>query len=181
MFRSASGLLVTFCVAIGAALAWHSYGDAARQFIASSYPQADWLAPRTASIAYSAPGTTGLAAQASPSSDQQRLNAISVDLDAMRQIVDRIAVTQEQTTRNIDKLTAGVERITRNIDPLTAGQERITREISKLQTAEQQNRHKNTEPALRPTPAAPRKPVRRSAQASSPSLITPRSPSAPRP
>ena len=121
MFSSPSGLLVTFCIAIGAALAWHSYGDAARRFIASSYPQAGWSAPRTAPIAHSGPGTTGLAAQASPSPDQQRLNAISIDLDAMRQIIDRIAVTQEQTTRNVDKLTAGVERVTRNIDQLTAG------------------------------------------------------------
>jgi hypothetical protein len=177
MFSSPSGLLVTFCIAIGAALAWQSYGDVARQFIASSYPHAGWLAPQTAPIPYSAPGTTGLATQAAPSPDQQRLNAISVDLDAMRQIADRIAVTQEQTTRNIDKLTASVERMTRNVDQLTTGQERITREIGKLQTAEQPNHHKNTEPALRPTPAAPRKPVPRSAQASSPSLITPRSPS----
>jgi hypothetical protein len=177
MFSSPSGLLVTFCIALGAAFAWHSYGDAARQFIASSYPEADWLAPRTAPIAYSASGAT----QASTSSDQQRLDAISVDLDAMRQIVDRIAVTQELTTRNVDKLTAGVERMMRNVDQLTAGQERMTHEMSKLQAAEQQNRHKNTEPALRPTSAAPRKPAPRSVQASSPSLITPRSPSAPRP
>jgi P-type conjugative transfer protein TrbG len=67
---------------------------------------------------------------AAETADQQRLNAISVDLDAIRQIVDRIAVTQEQTTRNVDKFAADLERITRNIDQLTAGQERMTREIS---------------------------------------------------
>ena len=55
-------ILITICVGVAAILAWQSYGDAARQFIASSYPQAGWLAPRTAPIAYSAPGTTGLAA-----------------------------------------------------------------------------------------------------------------------
>jgi hypothetical protein len=91
---------------------------------------------------------------------------MSVDLDAMRQIIDRIAVTQEQ--------------IRRNVDQLMAGQERTAREIGKLPAAEQQNGHKDTAPALRPTPTAPRKPVPRSAQASS-RLITPRSPSAQRP
>src|SRR5262249_20707582 len=92
-------ILFTLCVSVAAILAWQFYGDAATQLIVSSYPQAGWLAPRTAPIAHSAPGTTGLAAQAAPSFDQQRLNAISVDLDAMRQTVDRIAVTQEQITR----------------------------------------------------------------------------------
>jgi len=177
--QSLKGLLITFCIAMGAALAWHYYGDVARHIIASSSQWAGWLASRTEPIADSAPGTA-MATQVASSPDQ-RLNAISVDLDAMRQTVDRIAVTQEQTTRNIDKLTVGQERMTRNTDQLIASQERMTREISKLQTAEQQNRHKNAEPALRQTPAAPRKPVPRSAQASSPSLITPRSPSALRP
>jgi hypothetical protein len=163
--HSLSGLLITFCIAVGAALAWHSYGDVARRIIASSSPWAGWLAPRTAPIAYTAPGTTGLGVQAVPSPDQQRLNAMSVDLDAMRQIVDRIAVTQEQTTRNIDKLTAGQERMTRNVDRLAAGQDQMTREITKLQAIEQQVHRKNSEPAPRPAPASVRKPAPRSAQA----------------
>jgi septal ring factor EnvC (AmiA/AmiB activator) len=162
--HSLNSLLITFCIAIGAFLVWHSYGDAARHIIAGSSPWAGRLALRTAPIADSAPGTA-LAAQAAPSPDQQRLNAISVDLDAMRQTVDRIAITQEQTTRNVDKLTAGVERMTRNVDQLTGGQDRMTREITKLQALEQQVRHKNTESALRPGPAAARKPAPRSAQA----------------
>jgi septal ring factor EnvC (AmiA/AmiB activator) len=147
---SLNGLLVTFGIGVAAALAWQSYGDVARH-ITSSYPQLGWLAPRTAPIAYSAPDAIGLAAQAAPSPDQQRLNTLSVDLDAMRQSVDRIAVTQEQTTRNVDQLTAG--------------QERLTREITKLQAIEQQTHHKNSEPAPRPAPALARKSVRRSAQA----------------
>ncbi len=141
-------ILITLCVGVAATLAWQSYDDAARQIIASSYPQAGWLAPRTAPIAHSAPGTTGLAAQAAPSLDQPRLNAISVDLDAMRQTVERIAVTQEQITRNVEKLTAG--------------QERMTREISRLQATGQ---HKNSEPSPRSASASARKPVPRSAQA----------------
>ncbi len=148
-------ILITICVGVAAILAWQSYGDAARQFIASSYPQAGWLAPRTAPIAYSAPGTTGLAAQIAPSPDQQRLNAMSLDLDAIRQNVDRIAITQEQITRNVDQLTTRQERMTRNVDQLAAGQERMTREISKLQAIEQQ-----IKPPPRPAPA--RKAVPRS-------------------
>jgi septal ring factor EnvC (AmiA/AmiB activator) len=150
-------VLIMFCSGVAATLAWQSYGDAARQVIAKSYPQLGWLAPRATPIAYSAHDTIGLAAQAATSPDQ-RLSAMSLDLDAMRQNVDRIAITQEQITRNVDQLTAGQQRMTRNVDQLTAGQERMTREISKLQAVEQQSKP-------RPAPAPARKPVSRSAGA----------------
>jgi hypothetical protein len=144
-------VLITFCSGIGAILAWQSYGAAARRIIASSYPQLEWLAPRAAPIAYSAHDTIGLAAQAASSPDQ-RLNARSLDLDAMRQNVDRIAITQEQITRNVDQLAAGQQRMTRTVDQLTAGQERMTREISKLQAVAQQSKPP-------PRPASARKPM----------------------
>ena len=134
-----SAKLFMFCSGVAATLAWQ-YGAAAREIVANSYPQLGWLAPRATPI------VIGLAAQAAPSPDQQQLNAISLDLDAMRQNVDRIAITQEQ--------------IRRNVDQLTAGQERMAREIGKLPAAEQQNGHKNTEPALRPTPTARATPFR---------------------
>jgi hypothetical protein len=100
-------ILVTICVGVAAILARQSYGDAARQIIASSYPQLDWLVPRATPIAYSAPDTIGLAAQAAASPDQQRLNAMSLDLDAIRQSVDRIAITRDQITRNVDQPRPG--------------------------------------------------------------------------
>src|SRR5258708_40286192 len=82
-----------FSIGIAAALAWQSYGNAARE-IAS-------------------------------------LKAISLDRDAVRQSLDRIATSvatsQEQMTR----------RIERGIDRLAAGQEQTTREICDLQTVEQ--------------------------------------------
>jgi len=133
---SFKSFLITFCSGIAVILAWQSYGDAARQIIANSYTQLDWLAPRTAPIAHSAHDTIGLAAQAA-SSPEQRLNAISLDLDAIRQNVDRIAITQEQITRNVDQLTASQQRMTRNVDQLTTVQERMTRETTKLQAVEQ--------------------------------------------
>jgi septal ring factor EnvC (AmiA/AmiB activator) len=129
-----TSLLMAFCAGIGATLAWQSYGDAASGMIASWYPQLGWLATRPGPTAQNAPGMIVLAAQAS--SDQQRLNAMSLDLNAVRQNVDRIATTQEE--------------ITRSVDQVTAGQERMTREITKLQ-------FKNSEAPPRPTPASARK------------------------
>lgn len=142
--------LVMFFSGVAAALAWQSHGDTARQLIAKSYPQLGWLAPNVS-------GMIGLAAQAASSPDQQRLNTISLDVEAVRQNVDRIAITQEQITRSVDQLAAAQTRMTRNVDRLTAGQERMTRDITKLQTAEQKVR-----PPARRAPGSVRKTAQRS-------------------
>jgi len=172
--------LILFCVGVAATLAWQSYGDAARQIIASSSPRLGWLAPQPAPPAQNAPDIIALAA---PSPDQQRLNAISLDLDAVRQSVDRIAASQEQTTRSVDRIapsivagqeqmTRGIDRIAasqeqiaRSVDRLTAGQEQMMREITKLQEIEQYILYKSSEPPLRPAPAPARSPAPRPSQA----------------
>jgi hypothetical protein len=130
-------VMITFCAGAAAILAWQSYGDAARRIIARSYPQLGWLAPRTTPIAYGAP-------------DQERFTGISIDLEAIRQIIDRIAVTQEQ--------------ITRNFDQLMGSQTQMMDEISKLQAAEHQNRGTNSEPLLAAAPSSARKPIPHSQQ-----------------
>src|SRR5260370_39383686 len=92
--------MIVFSIGIAASLAWQTYGDAARQLIAP---------------AASAP-------------DQPQLNAISLDLDAVRRSIDGLAISiataiatsQEQTTRNIDQLTAGLEQMTHEIAKLQA-------------------------------------------------------------
>ena len=129
-------VLTTLCVSAAAIFTWQSYGDAARQIIANSYSQLV-LAPRTVPVTYGAP-------------DRRRFDAMSVDLDAIRQIVDRIAVIQEQITRNVDRLTIG--------------QEQMMREINKQQAAEQQNGGKNSESLLPLPPSSPRQKLPLSAQ-----------------
>jgi hypothetical protein len=158
--------LITFCIGVAAALAWQSYGDAAREMIVSSYPQLGWLAPQPAPVAQNDADMTALAAAATPSRDQQQLNAMSLNLDAVRQTVDRIAAsiaaTQEETTRNVDRIATSIatsqEQVTRSVDQLAAGQEQMTREMTKLQALEQYILYKNSEP---PAP----KPVPRPSQA----------------
>jgi hypothetical protein len=153
--------LITFCIGAAATVAWQSYGDAALEMVASSFPQLGWLAPQPAPIAQNAAEMTALAAAVSPSRDQQQLNAMSLDLDAMRQSVDRIVATQEETTRNIDRISTSQERVTRGVDQLAAGQEQMTREITKLQVLEQYILYKNSEPPPRPAPAPARNPAPR--------------------
>jgi septal ring factor EnvC (AmiA/AmiB activator) len=178
---SPTGFLITFCVGIAATLAWQTYGDTAREMIASSYPQLEWLAPRPTPAAQNADGVIALAAPAASFSDQQQLNAMA--LDAVRQSLDRIAAGQEEITHSVDRIAPGIdagqeqvtqsigriaasqEQIARSIDRLTAGQEQMTREITKLQEIAQYFLYKNSEPPPRPAPAPARNPIPRSSQA----------------
>jgi hypothetical protein len=145
-----SRFLITFCIGAAATVAWQSYGNAARELIASKYPQLGWLAPQAAPVVQSAPEMIVTATPAAPSPDQQQINAMSLSLDALRQSVDRIDASQEQVTRSVDQLAAG--------------QEQMSREITKLQAVEQYVLYKNSEPPPRPAPAPSRNSVPRPSQ-----------------
>jgi hypothetical protein len=124
--RALSRFLIAFCTGVAATLAWWSYGDAARQMIANSYPQLGWLAPKAEPVAQSAPDMIVLAPPATPSFDQQQLSAMSLNLDAVRQSIDRIVAGQERMTRSIDQIASGQEQMTRSIDQIAASQEQMT-------------------------------------------------------
>jgi hypothetical protein len=129
--------LIVFSVGVAATLSWQTYGDAARHLIAP----------------------------AASASDQRLLNAMSLDLDAVRRSIDGLAISigtsiatsQEQTTRSIDQLTAGLEQ--------------MTHEIAKLQAVERYVLYKNSDPPPRPTPNPAPKPALRPSQ--SPIALTP--------
>ncbi len=165
--RAFSRFLITFCIGGASTLAWQSYGDAARAMIANSYPQLGWLAPQAEPVAQNAPELVA------PSFDQQQLNAMSVEFDAVRQSIDRIAASmtaiQEQMSRGADpianSIVANQEQMTRSVDRIAAGQEQMTREITKLQAVEQYVLYKNAEPPPRSAPAPARNQVLRSSQA----------------
>lgn len=131
MLAFAHHVIVLFA-GVAATLAWQTYGDAARHLMA-----------RDASTP-----------------DQQQLNAVSVDLDAVRRSIDGLAISlgtsiatsQEQTTRNVDRLAARLEQ--------------MAREIAKLQAVEQYVLYKNSEPPPRPAFGQAPKPVPRPPQAS---------------
>jgi hypothetical protein len=172
---SPTGFLITFFIGVAATLGWQSYGDAAREMIARSYPQLAWVVPQPSSVP----------------PDQQQLNAMS--LDAVRQSIDRIATgfaasqeqitrsvdriapsvaaNQEQMTRSIDRIAASQEEMARSINRLTTGQEQMTHEITKLQEIAQYALYKNSEPSVQPATPPGRKPVPRPSQG--PPVLTP--------
>jgi hypothetical protein len=120
--------LIAYFIGVASTLAWQSYGGAAREMIAP-----------TARAPY-----------------QQQFNAISLDLNAMRQGIDQIAA-------NLD---ANQEQMRRSVDQLAAGHESITRDFSsKLEAVEHNILDKISVPAQRPVPVPPpRNPVARPSQ-----------------
>jgi hypothetical protein len=163
--RTVASLLIAFCIGVAATLAWQSYGDAAREIIANSHPQLGWLAPQGEPVTQNAPDAVAVAAPAASAFDQQQLNAISIDLDAIRQSIDRFApgivAGQEQMARSIDRIAATQEQLARTVDQLTASQEQAMHEITKLQAVEQYILYKSSEPPPRPAPAPARNPAPR--------------------
>ena len=115
--RPLARFLVTLCIGVAATLVWQSYGDAAREMIASASPQLGWLAPQAAPMARTAPDVIAPAAPTAPSPDQQQLNAMLLGLAAVRQSVDQLAAGQEQMTRDITKLQTSAQSI---IDKISA-------------------------------------------------------------
>jgi hypothetical protein len=104
--------LITFCIGVFATLAWQSYGDTARERIASLYPELSWLAPQ-ADVAQTLPDTI---MPAIASLDEQELKAMSLDLDAVRQRVDQLAAEQQQMARDF---TAKVQNVLDKISMLS--------------------------------------------------------------
>jgi hypothetical protein len=175
--------LVIFCIGISGTLAWQSYGDQVREMIASSYAQLSWLAPQAEPVPQNAPDVIELASRTASSPDQQQPNAISLDLDGVRQAIDRIATSiassqeqmtssadriatsQQQIARSLDRIATSQEQMMRNLDQFTADQEQMTREITKLQEIEQSNSSRNSEPSPRPVFASAPQPIPRPASA----------------
>ena len=92
--------LITFFIGVAAAVAWQTYGDAARHLIAL--------------------------AAASP---DQQLNVVPPDLDLLRRSVDALATgittTQEQIAKSVDQLVTGQEQMTHEIAKLQAVQQYV--------------------------------------------------------
>jgi hypothetical protein len=145
--------LIVFCIGVFATLVWQSYG--AREMIANSYPQVSGLTSQSEPGPQNAPDVIGPASRTVSSADQLQPNAIVLDLDRVRQSIDRIATsvasgqagmassadriatTQEQIGRSVDRIATAQEQVGRSLDRIAASQEQITRSVDQL-TADQE-------------------------------------------
>jgi hypothetical protein len=144
--------LIACGVGVGGTLAWQSYGDAAKQTIAT------WGAGQGWSMAWLSTGELAnanpslpqtkqavLATQASPGTPSAPASASSSDLEQLKTMTLGLAAT----------LTTMRERI----EQLAGGQAQTASDIAKLQAAEQEIRHKISAGVARPAAAALSKPT----------------------
>jgi hypothetical protein len=130
--RGFARFLIAFCTGIAATLLWQSYGDAAREMIANSYPRLGWLAPRPA-LSEQNPRPHDVVGLAAPAPSAEKLNATSFDLDAVGQnnIATTIGADREPTPRSTDQIAIGQEQeeTTRNTDqtPISVDQAPTTK------------------------------------------------------
>jgi hypothetical protein len=146
LFRKRSGrVLIAFCFGVAATLACQFfYSDAARETVANAYPQLGWLAPQAEPVAQSAPNRTAFDAPSTPAFDQQQLSAMSLNLDAVRQSIDRIAVGQEGRTvlaapstpafdqQQLSAMSLNLDAVRQSIDRIAAGQDGMTRSLDQI-------------------------------------------------
>jgi hypothetical protein len=150
--RSLARVSIAFCMGIAITLLWQSsYGNAARERIAKLYLQIGWPAARPPITAENA------IAPAAPRTEQP--NAMSFDLDALRQntkkIVTTIAAGQEPTTRSTDQMAIGQEQMIRNIDQTAISVDQAPATKTSNVTAESRPDAASLQPAARLTEARP--------------------------
>ena len=133
--------LLGICIGFSVTLAWLSYGDAAKQIIATNASKlgwspdtkrliASWVGPENASARSSAPVTpqpapvaqTAPAAVApkvpvAPSIDPDQVHQMALDLAALRHIVEQLATGQDQMAREITGLQTSDQQILEKIVP----------------------------------------------------------------
>ena len=129
--------LVAICIGVAAILAWQSYGEAAKQIIATRAPELGWspeakqmiaswvqrlgwtkppVAESTAApVARTALENVAPKAPAASSIDPEQVQQIVRDLAALRQTVEQLAASQDQMVRETAREMARLESSLVNI------------------------------------------------------------------
>ena len=128
--------LVALCIGVAAILAWQSYGEAAKQIIATRAPELGWspeakqmiaswveqlgwtkppvVESKAAPVTQTAPEMVAPKAPAAPSLNPQQVQQIETNIAAVverhladvRATVEQLAASQDQMAREIEKLQA---------------------------------------------------------------------------
>ena len=157
--RGLARYLVAICIGIAATLAWQSYGEAAKQVIATSAPELGWspeakqmIASWVQQLGWTKP-PAGSEKQAVPVA-QTAPPAPSLDAAQVQQMTQNLAALRQ------------------NVEQLTAGQDQMARQITRLESAVAEVIVKMPAPPPQP-PAAPARKPTPIARPSSPAPVTP--------
>jgi hypothetical protein len=107
IFRTITRFFIAVFIGVGATLAWQSYGDAAREMVATRVPTLAWL--------LSLSETKSPVAAAVSSDPVQQLEPLASNLDLVRRNVEQLAAKQDQMAQNIAVLLAVEEDVRQKI------------------------------------------------------------------
>jgi hypothetical protein len=124
--RGFARYLVAICIGVAGTLAWQSYGDAAKQVIATRAPELGWSPEAKQVIASWTVGWTKppasperiapepvASSKAPPGSsvDPAQVQQIAQSLAALRETVEQIAAGQDQTSREMARVESAVAEL----------------------------------------------------------------------
>jgi hypothetical protein len=140
--------LVAICIGVAAILAWQSYGEAAKQIIATRAPELGWspgakqqiagwierlgwtkplvVESKAAPVTQTAPETIAAKAPAPPALDPQQIQQIETDIATVRQAVEGHLADVRET---VEQLAASQDQMARVITRLQAADEEILAKI----------------------------------------------------
>jgi hypothetical protein len=163
--RALTRFLVVAFIGVGCTLAWQSYGETAKQKLATSAPQLGWvlslagLKPWPAELI--AERSSGPAVQESPDLPQAVSAAqVTPDVGTPPMSAARAPEVQQQLeamARDLATLRQSVGQLRQSVDQMVVGQERMARDLASLQAAEKDLRRRISAP--KPAAAPPRNPA----------------------
>jgi hypothetical protein len=157
--------LVATCIVVAAVLAWQSYGDAAKQIIATRVPELGWspqtkqtkppvVESKAVPVTPTAPETVTPKAPTASSLDPEQVQRMVQSFAALRESVQQLAARQESLAvlgQTVDRLAAGQAQMVHQIDMLQSANQEILAKISTPSTpppAASARKH----PARKPAP-----------------------------
>jgi len=132
--------LILCSIGVGAALAWQSYGHAARAVIATSWPQLAWLAPESAPVPQAVP-------QAAPTVAPQAMAP-----PELQQLKEELAQLKNEL-QQLKEMPSALASLRQNVDQLAGSQQEIAGTVAKLGTRQQEILRKLASATPRPAPA----------------------------
>ena len=144
--RGFARYLVATCIVVAAILAWQSYGEAAKQIIATRVPELGWspqtkqmkppvVESKAVPVTQTAPETVAPKAPTASSFDPEQVQRMVQSFAALRESVQQLAARQESLAalaRTVDQLAARQDQIVHQIDMLQSANQEILEKIPAL-------------------------------------------------
>ena len=128
--------LLAICIGVAATLAWQSYGDAAKQVIATRAPELGWSPDAKQMIASWVQQLGGAKPPAGPAVRPSALETpqtASVAQTAPENVAPKAPAAPSLDPEQMQQLTRSLTTLQKTVEQLAAGQDRMAREMARLE------------------------------------------------